>query len=549
MNDLKTLIKANEEAYKKWYVEVLGQKRSSANTQLVALRKARLKETGTPVLAIEEYDLLSETIEKAGLLNFLHTRDSNYHKLEEAFDIDANTEGDDLKSGIKYYLQFLESKSGKRVQTDMGATVFDIEALQEPYSKKLIDSHNIIFRGAPGTGKTYLAKQIAADIVSNGAALDYDDLQPAQKEQIGFVQFHPSYDYTDFVEGLRPRIESGYGAGSLEFTLEPGVFKKFVEKARENIEASQKTLEEIHRETSTRQLIDDFFSDIELGMTEFKTKTGGKFLISALDEKVISIYILGDVRKKDIELSFEVLEDLLNSGEEFKRVNDMRNYIKYDIVDSSQFYASYYFPIHQSIVKMRSEHPQPKAEKVFEKKYVFIIDEINRGEISKIFGELFFSIDPGYRGEKGAVSTQYSNLHRGKKQSFYIPENVYIIGTMNDIDRSVDSFDFAMRRRFRFIEIKAIDQAAMLDRLGELKDEALRRMEALNQKIEEVEDLNANYHVGPAYFLKLEDSSMNFDDLWTDHLKPLLQDYVRGRHDEEDLLKGFEKAYNLEASE
>ncbi|WP_153047908.1 AAA family ATPase, partial [Streptococcus suis] len=89
------------------------------------------------------------------------------------------------------------------------------------------------------------------------------------------------------------------------------------------------------------------------------------------------------------------------------------------------------------------------------KPYVFIIDEINRGEMSKIFGELFFSLDPSYRGPKGAVFTQYANLHKNPTEKFYIPENVYIIGTMNDIDRSVDTFDFAMRRRFTFIEITA----------------------------------------------------------------------------------------------
>ena len=114
---------------------------------------------------------------------------------------------------------------------------------------------------------------------------------------------------------------------------------------------------------------------------------------------------------------------------------------------------------------------------------MFVIDEINRGEISKIFGELFFSIDPGYRGEERyGISTQYSNLHNDSREKFYIPDNVYIIGTMNDIDRSVDSFDFAMRRRFRFIEVKAEDTLNMWN--GILKEEhieeATQRLLALN---------------------------------------------------------------------
>ena len=112
---------------------------------------------------------------------------------------------------------------------------------------------------------------------------------------------------------------------------------------------------------------------------------------------------------------------------------------------------------------------------------------------------------------------------------------------MNDIDRSVDSFDFAMRRRFRFIEIKADERLEMLDVLGEKKEEAIRRMTALNNEIAKVEDLNENYHIGGAYFLKLK--TLNFDKLWSDYLKPLLQDYVRGMYDEDIIMKKFERAY------
>ncbi|MED9788290.1 MAG: AAA family ATPase, partial [Latilactobacillus curvatus] len=176
------------------------------------------------------------------------------------------------------------------------------------------------------------------------------------------------------------------------------------------------------------------------------------------------------------------------------------------------------------------------------KPYVFIIDEINRGEISKIFGELFFSIDPGYRGEEGAVSTQYTNLHDDPMEKFYIPENVYIIGTMNDIDRSVDSFDFAMRRRFRFIEVKANEHIGMLAALGDKQTEATNRMFALNQAIIDVDELNENYQIGAAYFLKL--ATVSFEQLWSDYLEPLLQDYVRGLYDEVKYMTNFKRAYD-----
>lgn len=296
----------------------------------------------------------------------------------------------------------------------------------------LLESKNVIFRGAPGTGKSYLARSIAADIISNGETSAYDDLTPEQRKQVEFVQFHPSYDYSDFVEGLRPKVNED---GSMGFELQDGVFKKFVARARKNYEDSQKSKEVIQKEVSAQ--------------------------------------------------------------EEWK-------------------------------------------------KYVFIMDEINRGEISKIFGELFFAIDPGYRGRAGEVSTQYANLHADPDEKFFIPENVYIIGTMNDIDRSVDSFDFAMRRRFRFVELRADECLDMLDQLEDevLEEEAIRRMSALNQEIIKVEDLNENYQIGAAYFLKLK--TLTFDQLWTDYLQPLLQDYIRGMYDEASIMQRFAKAYGYQ---
>ena len=160
----------------------------------------------------------------------------------------------------------------------------------------------------------------------------------------------------------------------------------------------------------------------------------------------------------------------------------------------------------------------------------------------QIFGELFFAIDPGYRGRAGEVSTQYTNMHTDPDEKFYVPENVYIIGTMNDIDRSVDSFDFAMRRRFRFVELKADKQVGMLDALeNNKKVQAIRRMTALNKAIVAEKDLNENYQIGASYFLKLD--TITFDQLWTDYLQPLLQEYVRGMYDEESIMNRFADAY------
>ena len=427
--------------------------------------------------------------------------------------------------------------SHKDVNEDINYIGFDCK---NRFSKMLLKSKNIIFRGAPGTGKSYLAKSIAADIISNGYTDKYAELTEEQKQQVEFVQFHPSYDYSDFVEGLRPKMNED---GSMGFELQDGIFKHFVDKARMNYEDSQKSEKLRKQEISARTLMSNFLSDIEYGKTEFETKTGNKFIIMDADEKHIYILIPENKFTNKLTLNMTEILKMLESGKKFEKVSDITNFFgKQHAVQGYSYYYAIFNEINQSTKDMK----QINVEPVELKKYIFIIDEINRGEISKILGELFFSIDPGYRGKVGEVSTQYANLHADPNEKFYIPENVYIIGTMNDIDRSVDSFDFAMRRRFRFVEINANSTQKMLESLKnvELKNEAVERMNNLNSEILKVDDLNENYQIGAAYFLKL--NTLSFDELWTDCLKPLLHDYVRGMYDEDDIMQRFAHAYGYE---
>ena len=411
---------------------------------------------------------------------------------------------------------------------------------KNPYSKMLLESKNIIFRGAPGTGKSYLAKQIAADIISNGFTDRYSDLTDEQKRQMEFVQFHPSYDYSDFVEGIRPKMNED---GSMGFELQEGIFKRFVDKARKNLENSQKSKEKIKKEISANTVMANFFDNIEYGVQEFYTIKGNKFTVTDVDEKYIYIAIPGNKTVDKLNLNIDEVRKMLESGRDFEKVSDITGFFGKQF--ATQNY-SYDFALFKEIKKDGLKEVKTNIAPEELKKYVFIIDEINRGEISKILGELFFSIDPGYRGKSGEVATQYSNMHDDPDEKFYIPENVYIIGTMNDIDRSVDSFDFAMRRRFRFVEVKAKATQVMLESFENeaLKSRAVERMDRLNAEILKVDDLNENYQIGASYFLKLKTQS--FEELWTDYLKPLLQDYVRGLYDEEGIMKRFERAYDYQ---
>ena len=420
--------------------------------------------------------------------------------------------------------------------------VQQFKGYQNPFSSMLIESKNLIFRGAPGTGKSYLAKEIAADIISNGYYEKFTQLSEEQRKQVEFVQFHPSYDYSNFVEGLRPKVNDD---GTMGFELQDGIFKKFIARARKNYEDSQKSEEAIEREVSVQESMTDFFSGIELGVDTFKTINGNEFTITSVDESHINISIPGNATVNKLALNVDEIRRMLESDVKFTKIKDITAF--FGKTFATQAY-SYDFAIYKAIKSKKASSAKGKTKQAELKKYIFIIDEINRGEISKIFGELFFAIDPGYRGRAGEISTQYANLHADPDEKFYIPENVYIIGTMNDIDRSVDSFDFAMRRRFRFVELKADERLEMLANLEdeELEAEAIRRMSALNREIAAVEDLNENYQIGASYFLKLK--TLTFDQLWTDYLHPLLQEYIQGMYDEESIMNRLAKAYGCHKS-
>ena len=425
------------------------------------------------------------------------------------------------------------------------------DTLVKKYANLLKNTKNLILTGAPGTGKTYLAKQIAKEL-------------GCEDDNIGFVQFHPSYDYTDFVEGLRPTDKDGNG--NVGFERRDGVFKEFCAKALENLvetplnndesqnfdEAWEKLLDEVRENIAAGKLT-------KIGIWEYGLSSTNSLKYESTDTQ--SKYTF-TITKKNVFDSYR--------GIKARPSGYFQKYMK-EVADYMKKYG----------LKEYKEKSGPEKEKKSFKNFVFIIDEINRGEVAKIFGELFYSVDPGYRvtsddlnaiknGNRTitTIKTQYANLETEGNEfdkalkstdygHFFIPENVYIIGTMNDIDRSVESMDFAFRRRFTWAEVKAKDTQYMLDAEldKDLAEKAKTRMDNLNAAIwswdenkkesKGIGGLNEAYHIGASYFLKLKNYDGNFESLWEYHIKGILQEYLRGNPDGK--LEDLKTAYDREA--
>ena len=413
------------------------------------------------------------------------------------------------------------------IENELVETKTSNSMMYQKYIDLLKESKNLVLTGAPGTGKTFMAQAIAKEMGCG-------------KEEMCFVQFHPSYDYTDFVEGLRPIMMS---EGQMGFERKDGLFKEFCKKAIKNLIDSAKSIENLSKELSWENKLQQFIDDSIDNDTKFKLSNGSEFTIDEIKGRNIIAHNDSNPKTPLIPINADEIIELLTNDVPLNIVRDIRTYFNRKFGTQPDSYA---FIITKAIHEMKYKTQVISANKIERKPFVFIIDEINRGEASKIFGELFYAIDPGYRGKKDIrVKTQYQNLVPETDvfaEGFYIPENVFILGTMNDIDRSIESMDFAMRRRFTWKEIKPEDTQSMLDKL-ECATKAKNVMVRLNNEISKIEGLGPAYQVGPSYFLKLGDNGGNFEKLWNMNIEPLLREYIRGFRKSDEIMEKLRNAY------
>jgi len=354
--------------------------------------------------------------------------------------------------------------------------------------KKINLPLNLILYGPPGTGKTYKTIEIAVKIATpefyeqnknDRKALREKFEELKKQEQIAFVTFHQSMTYEDFVEGIKPDFDSE----ELTYKIEDGIFKRIVKKANKKFEKLD---------------FDEFYKKfveyvIDQGKIELNTPTYKKRFELEINSKK-------NCKINTSKTTFVVIKDLV---------------IKYLETGEAEDWKPYTIAIGDFIKEKFSLQKYTQNSDI-DKNYVLIIDEINRGNIASIFGELITLIEEDKRkGKKEALSATlpYS------KQEFSVPDNLYIIGTMNTADRSVEALDTALRRRFTFEEMppeyNVIDKEVDGIHLGNL-------LEAINQRIELL--LDKDHLIGHSYFIGIE----NFDqlkDVFKNKIIPLLQEY------------------------
>lgn len=443
---------------------------------------------------------------------------------------------------------------------------------------------NIILYGPPGTGKTYHTVLCAVSIIEHVSlealqSESYDDVLKRYnsykaKNRIAFTTFHQSYGYEEFIEGIKPTLEDDQN--QFEYQIKAGIFKEFCERAQNlniisndfqiksnpqvwGISLGGSGMNFVKRDCFDNGRIrigwDEFDEDLLNGADE-PTGNTKNILNDFNNEMEIGDIIFSLKNQKNIDAIGIVTGDSkwLEDVKEYKRsrsvkwiATDISEYIyelnkrknltlntvykikRISLVDAQQLIQKYLK--HQEITAFRNQEP-----------HVFIIDEINRGNISKILGELITLIEPSKRigaSEEMTVQLPYS------KAEFGVPDNIYILGTMNTADRSIALMDTALRRRFQFIEMMPDENVLAGVIVDSICVEDMLR--AMNQRIEVLYD--REHMLGHAYFVSLKSNPTleALSSIFINSIIPLLQEYfyedyskiqmVLGDNAKEDSLK------------
>ncbi|PAF46472.1 hypothetical protein BKH41_09175 [Helicobacter sp. 12S02232-10] len=385
---------------------------------------------------------------------------------------------------------------------------------------------NQILYGPPGTGKTYATIEKALEILGK----NFQSRAEAKKifdkcrkdGQIEFVTFHQSYGYEEFVEGIHPEINE---EGNLNYEIRDGIFKEIAKRAMENYKGSLEENKASNQNLNLEELIEAFSDYIRERLDKeedffFKDKVKIKD-IRRSDTETKSFITGGSVNNQ--RLTTDILKrdyEDFKAGK-IKSPNDVKP--TYESKRHRHGNAIYYFALYKKLQEFeKKDFQQPiktQNESISLKPYILIIDEINRGNISKIFGELITLLEPTKRvGENDALylSLPYS------REKFGVPKNVYIIGTMNTADRSIALMDTALRRRFDFVEM--MPDVEKLDKV--IENIKLKEMlKTINARIEFLYD--REHTIGHTFFIGVESlkDTKNLKNIFQHKIIPLLQEY------------------------
>lgn len=383
---------------------------------------------------------------------------------------------------------------------------------------------NQILFGSPGTGKTYKTINKALEIIDPEFYYNNKDKRDVLKTkfeeykksgQIEFITFHQSFSYEEFVEGIKAETKDD----NIIYEVKSGIFKKLSNKAKDNFENSKKTIQQLSQEKTLKQKLDIFLNDSLEEEKEFSKTKGGKFKIKEINHENIILYTEdSNYSDKIVVLEIDEFLKIINFENELKNSKQMAK----DVfgVNHQRQKDTYYLSMYNEFKKIKFDDiDEIKIEEEL-KNYILIIDEINRGNISKIFGELITLIEESKRlgnVEELEITLPYSN------KPFGVPKNLYIIGTMNTADRSIALLDTALRRRFEFIEMMPDTKALEGVEVDGVKIDEL--LETINKRVEYLYD--RDHTIGHAYFMELKEKPTleALENIFRNKIIPLLQEY------------------------